>query len=69
MTITCNVSIRQDDMWYIAKDVDTNIVAHGRNADEAVEILKELLVEHYQKYGATKKETAPLSVRQIEIDI
>ena len=68
MTITCNVSIHQDDMWYIAKDTDTHIVAHGRNADEAVEILKELLVEHYRKYGVPKKEV-PLRTQQIEINI
>jgi predicted RNase H-like HicB family nuclease len=46
--INCPVMITEEENWYVAKEINTNIASQGKTVKEAVENLKEALELYFQ---------------------
>ena len=68
MKITCNIITSKDDIFWLAMDKVTKLVAQARTEDEAIKILSGSLVAHYKKYGVSKEEKES-KCKQIVIEI
>lgn len=46
--MTCQVLVTQEDNWYVATDIASNVASQGKTTDEALSNLKEALELYYE---------------------
>ena len=48
ISMTRNIVIIQEDNWYVATDIISNVASQGKTIDEAISNLKEALELYYE---------------------
>ncbi|MBR5337865.1 MAG: type II toxin-antitoxin system HicB family antitoxin [Lachnospiraceae bacterium] len=64
--MTCQVLVTQEEKWYVATDIASNVASQGKTMDEALSNLKEAL-ELYYEDNETVPESPAAFLTTIEV--
>ncbi len=64
--MTCQVIVTQEENWFVATDISTNVASQGKNIADALANLKEAL-ELYYEDGHETEERYPAFLTTLEV--
>ncbi len=70
ISMTRNIVIIQEDDWYVATDIISNVASQGKTIDEAISNLKEALELYYEddEKSLVESSSTKVFITTLELD-